>query len=158
MPETFVLADNAPFTPSEFREDFPAFSDPAIFPDQRVIFYTNLAALNLTQSKWGQTWTYGCGLYVAHNLAIENHVMGDPNNPSGSYGYGAGGVASGGTKTVGRVSKSVSYDTTFYKNAGDYAETEWGRILWRFIKMFGAGGMTVWNTVQKRSKSLPTLL
>lgn len=153
MLETYVLDPNAPFTPNEFREGFPAFADPAVFPNQRIIFYTNLAVLNLTKAKWKQTWPYGCGLYVAHNLAIEKHVIGDPDNPSGNYGYGSGGVASGETKTIGRVSKSASYDTTFYKNAGDYAETEWGRILWRYIKMFGAGGMTVWNTMQKRLKN-----
>lgn len=154
MPGT-VLDPTAPFTPDEFRADFPAFADPSVFPDQRIVFYTNLAILNLTKTKWGQTWYYGCELYVAHNLTVENHVVGGPDNPNGNYGYGSGGVMSGDSKTVGRVSKSASYDTTFYRNAGDYAETEWGRMLWRYIKMFGAGGMSVWNTVQKRSNALP---
>lgn len=153
MPGILELNEGAPFTPDEFREMFPVFTDPTVFADSRVIFFTNLAMMNLAHNKWGTTWSYGCSLFVAHNLALEQNMLGTQpggEGTSGNYGYGGGGITSGSSKSIGQVSKSESFDTTFYKSAGDYAETKWGRILWRYIRMFGAGGMTAWNSMQLR--------
>lgn len=133
-----------PFTPDEFREIFPIFADAEIFPDQSIVLYSELAVLNLSKGVFGKYWVYCCALFVAHNLALEHNMI-----SSGNFGFAPGGSASSLSASVGSVSTSEGYDNSFYRNAGDFAQTQWGRMLWRYIRMFGVGGAVVWNTMQR---------
>ncbi|MDR1979770.1 MAG: DUF4054 domain-containing protein [Synergistaceae bacterium] len=135
----------ATMTPGEFREIFPEFSDVEKFSDARVEYWLSLGEMMIVRSRWGALYRHGIALYAAHNLSLEYAIQKEK-----SYGKGGGGPVTGGSKTVGSVSKTESYSTMAYEGAGNYAETEFGRQLWDLIKQFGAGGMQVNNSCQTR--------
>ncbi len=148
-----TIVDNAPFTPDEFRCEFPCFADDTVFTESEVVTQINLASEFLPRERWKDLWVRGCKLLVAHNIALVHQMTGP-----GGYGYGGGGFQTGGSKTVGRVSKSTSYSPGIYANAGTYGETVWGRMLWQLIRMVGAGGTYAWNKMQTRGVSPWSLL
>lgn len=137
-------------TPTEFREIFPIFADADKFSDTRIQYWLTLGEIQVVAARWGKLFRHGVALYAAHNLSLEYDIT-----KGGSYGKGGGGPVTGGSKTVGSVSKSESYSTLSYEGAGNYAETEFGRQLWDLIKQFGAGGMQVNNSCQLRNFRLP---
>ncbi|GHV49906.1 hypothetical protein FACS1894216_01130 [Synergistales bacterium] len=140
-------------TPDEFREIFPVFADPEKFSGARIEYWLSLGETMIDKARWGPVYSHGIALFAAHNLALELNL-----SKGGGYGVGGGGPVTSGSKTVGSVSKSESYSTAAYNNAGSYAGTEWGRQLWDLVKQFGAGGMQVNNSCQLRkcrSRSWP---
>jgi hypothetical protein len=130
-------------TPAEFREIFPVFSDPEKFSDARIQYWLKLGETQVVAARWGALRRHGVALYAAHYLSLEYGIA-----ASGAYGKGGGGPITGGSKTVGSVSKTESYSTLAYEGAGNYAETEFGRQFWDLVRQFGAGGMQVNNSCQ----------
>jgi hypothetical protein len=118
-----------------FRQDFPEFSDLAIYPTSTILFWSGLATSLLSQQIWGTTWIYAVSLYVAHEMTLAGL-----NQQAGAAG-GTPGVNGGiaNNKTVGGA--SVGYDTqsTAEKNAGYWNLTNYGKQLYRLIQIFGAG-------------------
>lgn len=132
------------FTIDQFRETFPVFASEETFPDSSITMYSELAAISLNKGLFGRFWVYCCGLFVAHYLAIDQNILED-----GTAGFGPGGMQTSASQNVGGASFSEGYSNGFWDGAGDFAKTAWGRILWRYIRMFGAGGGVAWNTRQK---------
>lgn len=156
MPCLIPLDENAAITAAEFQCVFPVFNDPdqpEQFSEDRINYWINLGSSSLIQGKWGSFWKHGVALFVAHNLALEHKIT-----TGLVFGAGPGGLMVGESKSVGDVSKSGTYSSGYYDRAGIYAQTEWGRMLWQYILMFGAGGMQVngsWQLGQNRSLNWP---
>lgn len=118
-----------------FRTNFPEFADTSVYPNAQITFWATLAEKMLPQQLWGDVWTNGVQLYVAHEvvLAAQNVKTAQVGGAPGQ----SGGIAN--NKTVGSV--TVGYDSTTQseKDAGWWNRTTYGQQLYRLIKIFGAG-------------------
>lgn len=127
----------ATVTESTFRADFPAFADTTQFPPARVAFWLGLAASMLDESVWGNQYTYGVELLVAHNLSLEAADMGVAA-ASGAIGATSGLMTA---KAVDKVSASYDVASITVDGGGTYNETRFGRMFLRLVRGFGAGGL-----------------
>jgi len=163
LADTRVLTDSATLlctstepadvymTVGQFRIDFPAFADTARFTDAEIQYYINIAcsppnmSYALNERRWGQFFSLGLNLWVAHNLAVADMMVqkaGPPGTgygPGGSYGYTplvGSGVAT--SKSVNGV--SVSYDNSIgmEANAGWWGLTPWGNQFLYYLRLAGS--------------------
>lgn len=133
-------APDAVLTVEQFRAEFPAFASSTYYPDEQVAFWIN-EAINfspLDAARWGQFYSLGLRLYIAHNLALER--MAARQAASGAAPMGSSVISS---RSVGPA--SVSYDTQFgaEQNAGAYALTTYGNRFLRYLRMAGMGPVQV---------------
>lgn len=120
---------------SQFRKDFPEFTDAVKYPTSQLTFWSGLAETLLLEDVWGDSWVFAVELYTAHEivLAAQNSLA----SSGGGFPGQQGGIAN--TKTVGSV--TVGYDSASMseKDAGWWNLTSYGKQLYRLIKIFGAG-------------------
>ena len=120
---------------TQFRSDFPEFSDTAVYTTSQITFWAGLAEKMVVESVWQDMYETGVKLYVAHEL-----VMAQQNSRTaqvgGIPGQGAGISAS---KTVGSVSVSSDQSTTTEQNAGWWNMTNYGKQFYRLMRLFGSG-------------------
>lgn len=126
-------------TVSQFRLDYPEFTDTTLYPDSQITYYLNLAGLLLNVCRWGNILNVGAELFVAHNIAIERQAQATAIN-GGVPGISSGPVSS---KSVDKV--SVSYDTQagLETGAGHWNLTIYGTRFIRLAKMMGSGPIYV---------------
>lgn len=118
-------------TVEQFRRDMPAFADPSLYSDDAVAFWVTQANLpSIDRTRWGQFYTLGLRLYVAHMLAVNRMAAGMTGAPVGS--------AVPASKSVGGV--SISYDVQFgsESDAGAWGLTVWGNQYLRLLREAGA--------------------
>lgn len=120
-----------PFVYADFIAAFSKFADTAKYPEDSVEFWAGVAAKVIDPCKWGNMYMTGVYLYVAHQITL------DSNDASGKDN---GLVAS---KSVGSASKSYDRASSNEEGAGYWNLTTWGQRYWRFVRMFGAGGLQV---------------
>lgn len=127
----------------QFRADFPAFANndtsPEAYPDEAVLMYAKIAPLFLDATRWGDAYTIGQELFIAHNLVLDG--MGNVEGArTGLVGFAKGPVSSEGGDKV-----SVSYDTAaaMEKDAGHWNLTTYGLRFRQLSRMFGAGAVQV---------------
>jgi hypothetical protein len=123
-------------TAGAFRAAMPEFASTETYPDVQVNMYMNLAQQQLSQALWQNLWGYACNLYTAHELVLAQQ------NQKAAQAGGVPGTNSGGqatSKTVG--GGTVQYDaiSTTEKDAGYWNLSSYGKQLYRFIRLFGAG-------------------
>jgi hypothetical protein len=122
---------------TQFRKDFPEFSDVALYPTAMVTFWSAIAEQTTSQPKYGDTYTAVVKLATAHYITLEGLNQKTAAN-GGTPGQSAGVVSS---KSVGDV--SVSYDTTIGTITGDdvgqWNATTYGRQYFSLARLFGAG-------------------
>lgn len=77
-------------TPTQFRQNFPAFNDPNKYSDFMVQFWLNLGYVMCDPKFWNPDIVdVGAQFYAAHNLILEAQAMriaaggGIPSGPSG---------------------------------------------------------------------------
>lgn len=123
------------FTPGAFRATFPEFSDNVAYPDQMINFWSGFAQSMLRECVWKSQWLTGVYLYTAHELVLARQNT--KTAAAGGIPGQSGGIAN--TKTVG--SATVGYDTTSTaeKDAGYWNLTNYGKQMYRLIRIFGAG-------------------
>ena len=124
------------FEEAEFRENFPEFTSTTIYTPAQIEFWRSIAELRLNEERWGDLYTHGMQLFVAHNLALAA-------SEASNVGKGVAGQSVGlkTNKSVGSV--SVGYDTNsiMIKDAGNYNLTTYGRNLMELANIVGMGGM-----------------
>ncbi len=118
-----------------FRAEFPEFASVTNYPDAQLDFWSAVAEELLVEALWTTMKPFAVKLYVAHEITLARQNV-QASAAGGAPGQ-SGGIAS--SKTVGSV--SVGYDTTITaeKNAGWWNLTNYGKQLYRLIRMFGAG-------------------
>ena len=126
-------------TPTQFRLDFPEFSDQTVYPDSGLNYWINLAYLLLPANRWRNVLDVGAELFAAHNLTLEAQaqVAAAKGHPAGTI---VGALAS---QSVSKV--SVSYDTStgIDPSAGHWKLTTFGLRFFELMRMAGAGGLYV---------------
>ena len=120
---------------TDFRNNFPEFSDTAKFTDSMITYWSSIAECATSQKVFGCMYTNIIYLYTAHTLSIAYKNLISP-----TPGEGLGLTAS---KAVG--SASVSYDTQSVSEVGGgyWNETSYGREYLRLVRLFGTGGRQV---------------
>jgi hypothetical protein len=122
--------DQPDLTPDQFRMMFPAFKDPAKWPDETIAFWIDLAPID--PCLWDKMYNFGQGLWAAHEMM----KFGPADGTGGGLATGGGPISS---KGVGPV--SVSYDLTLgtEEGAGNYNSTVYGRQFIHLARLFGMG-------------------
>lgn len=123
------------FTISSFRAAFAEFGDSTKYPDAMIEFWANLAEDMLPKRIWKKQWVTAVSLYVAHEITLNAASVQTAAN-GGTPGQNSG-IAS--QKAVGQVSVSYDSQSTAEKDAGWWNLTNYGKQLYRLIKIFGAG-------------------
>jgi hypothetical protein len=124
-------------TVSDFRRDFPQFTDTAKYPDAVIQFRLSLADTLMDGSAMGEMFPYLVELFVAHYM-----VLYSSDTSAGSLG-GAGGSTSGvvASKSVDKVSVSYDNSSTLSADAGFWNFSRYGAEFWQMLQYFGYGGI-----------------
>ena len=124
-------------TLTDFRTDFPEFTDTAKYTDASITFWMGIAVSFVNPDRWGVLTDLGVALVTAHHL-----VLGQRDQAAAAVG-GAPGEVKGPTasKSVDKV--SVSYDTgaVALTDAGFWNLTTYGVRFMTIARTMGAGGM-----------------
>lgn len=124
-------------TAAEFKTTFPEF---ASADTPMVEFYLGLSRYMLAEDRFGDSYPYAVGLFVAHHLAMELPAIRAANAGQVPGVIGSGGFGAVASKAVGSV--SVSYqaiDASAYEpNAGHWALSVYGMRYLSMIRLFGA--------------------
>lgn len=122
---------------ADFRSQFPEFSDTAKYPDAQLNFWASIAEQQVVQCIWGDQYTFGVKLYVAHEvtLAYQNVKV---SSQGGTPGQNSG-IAN--NKAVGDVSVGYDSSTNTEKDAGWWNLTNYGKQFIRMVRLFGAGAI-----------------
>lgn len=117
---------------AQFRIDFPEFADSAVYTDGMIAFWDGIAAKSVDATRWGDLYSQGVALFVAHNITLQSRSI---------AGGGAGVAGAVASKSVGSV--SVSYDNAIAQlsNAGQWALTIYGQQYLQLARLFGAGAV-----------------
>lgn len=123
------------FDVGAFRTDFPEFADTVKYPSQTIQVWAALAMVQLNQQLFGTQWVLMTQLFVAHELvmAAANEKTAEAGGSPGTFG----GVAN--SKTVGSASVAYDSNATSEDKAGWWNLTNYGKQLYRFIRIYGAG-------------------
>lgn len=124
-------------TVSDFRRDFPQFSDDTKYPDAVIEFRLNLADMLIDGSAMGNMFPYLAELFVAHYM-----VLNAADKAAGALD-GAGGATSGvvASKSVDKVSVSYDNSATLNADAGFWNFSRYGAEFWQLLMLFGYGGI-----------------
>lgn len=109
-----------------FRIAFPEFADAARYTDATVSMQIAIAGKRLNVERWTDLYDHGCGLFVAHAVALA----------------GRGTLAAPQTaKAVDKV--SASYDTAAVSliDGGYWNQTSYGVQFLQLARLVGMGGI-----------------
>ena len=136
------------YTLGQFREDYPQFFNsegnflgaPAML--QEIV---NMANLSIQPDRWGGSWRYAAGLYVAHyaTLSLRSYAASNEDPAQAA----ASGALTGVVSSAALGDASVSYDTSAItagtEGWGDLNATTYGQTLANRAKLVGMGGSYV---------------
>lgn len=127
-------------TVPQFRAQFPAFSDPALYPTEQIDFWIKQAIALPPINRWriGQFFCLAISYWIAHNLMLQRYVA--------NQAIGGGAVLGSGvpaSKSVNGVSLSYDNNISADPQAGPYNLTIYGQMFWMYLKMAGAAGNEV---------------
>ena len=136
------------YTLGQFREDYPQFFNsegnflgaPAML--QEIV---NMANLSIQPDRWGGSWRYAAGLYVAHyaTLSLRSYAASNEDPAQAA----ASGALTGVVSSAALGDASVSYDTSDItagtEGWGDLNATTYGQTLANRAKLVGMGGSYV---------------
>lgn len=113
-----------------FLEQFRiAFPELATCPDERVEYFHSLAEKSMSASVWAAQYDEGILNLVAHMIVMRYGKDGN-GSPITTVQQEAT------SKTVGKLSKGMtSKNSGIYSNAGDYANTVYGRRYWELLQL-----------------------
>ncbi|WON76313.1 DUF4054 domain-containing protein [Serratia sp. UGAL515B_01] len=123
-------------TETQFRTDFPQFTDVTRYPTAQIARHLALADRLLDEARYGQLYAYVVELFVAHHLTLFADDM-RASALGGSSGDNSGVLAA---KSVDKV--SIRYDNcaTLNPQANRWNHTRYGAEFYDFLLLFGAGG------------------
>ena len=125
-----------------FRAAYPPFADSKRYPDARITYWLDFAAVMVNSHRWQRSGLqdYGQGLLTAHYLTMMERY----DAATGAYSLPTG-TASGATTSQSQsadgVSWSEGYDASAYDGDGQLASTAYGRQFLDLRALIGAGGM-----------------
>lgn len=111
---------------ANFRIAFPELS---AAPDERVLYFYKLAQNSMSARVWGNLYEEGILNLTAHMLVMRYGKDGNGEPTTGVQQEPT-------SKTVGKLSKGMaSKNSGIYTDAGDYANTVYGRRYWELLQL-----------------------
>lgn len=123
-------------TISTFRQVFPEFHDPGLYPDVVIEFYDTVALGLLDPTRWGANLLQGESLFVAHHLAMS------ARDAAVSQAGGVPGEVKGPVTAKGVDKVTVSYDAqaVALTDGGFWNMTSYGIRFLTYALQIGSGG------------------
>ena len=126
-------------TVSQFRADFPEFSNTTTYPDTLITYWLAVAALLVDPARWGTLATAGQELVTAHYL-----VLGMRDRAAAAAGNAPGQVVGLQTaKGAADLNVSYGYENVLVEGAQAWNQTTYGQRYFMLARMFGAGGLQI---------------
>ena len=127
---------------STFRAAYPPFADVTQYPDARITYWLDFAAIMVSSHRWQRSGLQdsGQGLLTAHYLM----TMEQYDAATGGFALplgGGSGAATSQSQSADGVSWSEGYDASAYAGDGQLASTAYGRQFLDLRAWIGAGGM-----------------
>ena len=136
------------YTAQMFQQDFPQFfsAEGEFLGSQAMLEeLLNMANSAIQPDKWGDSWRYGAGLYMAHYATLL--LRGYAGSSESPQQAAASGALTGIVKSATLGDASVSYDTSAVtagtEDWGDLNATTYGQMLANRAKLIGMGGTLV---------------
>ena len=136
------------YTLEQFQEDYPQFFNSEgqpLLPATMLAEIISMANTSITPDKWGSSWRYAVGLYIAHyaTLMLRSYA---PSSETPEQAAASGALV-GVVKSATLGDASVSYDTSAItagtEDWGDLNATTYGQMLASRARMIGLAGMYV---------------
>lgn len=121
----------------QLRQDFPAFADATIYPDDQVNFWLCVSQQLNNPYAWQTLLTLGIELLAMHFIILEQQAQRTAAN-GGIPGLASGPIAS---KAVDRVNIAYAVQAATEEGAGSYNQTTYGQRWWHFAQLVGAGAV-----------------
>ena len=144
------LGSGAPgtYTAEQFQEDFPQFFNAEgqpLLPAAMLAEIIRMANAAVQPDRWGESWRYAVGLYVAHYVTL--YLRGYAASNETPEQAAASGALVGMVKSATLGDASVTYDTAAItagtEDWGDLTSTTYGQSLANRAKLIGMGGTYV---------------
>lgn len=136
------------YTLAEFQADYPQFFNKegeSLLPETMLNEIINMANNSILPERWGSSWRYAVGLYVAHYATLYLRSY-SPSSDSPQQAAASGALV-GIVKSATLGDASVSYDTGAItagtEDWGDLNSTTYGQMLANRAKLIGLAGMYV---------------
>lgn len=136
------------YTADMFKEYFPQFYNAdgeCLAPENILNMFIERANNAITPDKWGSSWQYAAGLYVAHYLTLYLQTY-SPSSETPGQAAATGGLT-GVLKSATLGDSSVTYDTDALTKAtsewGSLNATKYGQMLATEARLVGMGGTYV---------------
>ena len=136
------------YTAELFKADFPQFftaEGECLLPAAMLAEIIRMANASIQPDKWGESWRYAAGLYVAHyvTLLLRSYAPSSENPDQAA----ASGNLVGVVKSATLGDASVSYDTSAItagtEDWGDLNATSYGQMLASRARLVGMAGSYV---------------
>lgn len=124
-----------PITISQFRSDYPMFTNTTSYPDSLIQRLINRATSLMNASVWGNDYQDFMELFVAHYCTLWNSAMIAAQN-GGDPGIARGVIASESALGVAAAFDTVS---AAEESGGNYNLTQWGQQFIRMARLKGMG-------------------
>lgn len=136
------------YTVAQFQVDFPQFFNSEgepLLPETMLQEIINMANSSISPDKWGSSWRYAVGLYVAHYVTLMLRVY-KPSSET-AQDAAASGTLTGVVKSATLGDASVTYDTSAItagtEDWGDLNSTTYGQMLASRARLIGLAGSYV---------------
>ena len=143
------------YTAEMFQADFPQFyskgspevgvSPKLLLPAAMLAVFIDEANSAVAPERWGGSWRYAAGLYVAHQAALylQSYSPGSDTTTQAAQS----GALLGQVKSAKLGNASITYDTSAITGAtadwGDLNATRYGQMLATRARLIGMGGTMV---------------
>jgi hypothetical protein len=132
----------AVFNAALFREQFPAFADPAKYPDAQIEAYWDMATMFISAEDSPYRTLDGKRLATALNMLTAHLLFLGTNKSGGATGSSSkGGFTT--SATVGEVSVSKLAPPASDGWQWWLAGSDYGQMLWALLSVLSVGGLSV---------------
>lgn len=121
-------------TPTQFRTDFPEFSDVVKYPDATITFWVGVGVISLPEDRWDTLYTQGLELFTAHHIVIA------ARENAGNTGAVTGPHSA---EAVDKVSYSTDTQAVSLTDGAFWNMTSYGIQFLQLARMIGAGGIQI---------------
>ena len=134
------------YTAEMFQTDYPQFytaEGVCLLPESMLENFIDMANANIQTDRWGDSWRFAVGLYVAHYVTLFLRTY-TPSSTTAEQAAATGALV-GIVKSATLGDSSVTYDTESIVSGtekwGDLNATTYGQLLATRAKLMGMGGM-----------------
>lgn len=136
--------NNSIYTDMDFLDMYPQFAN--ILPEPAIEMFLELANACVSEERFGKSWKYACGLFVAHLATLYVQNKAEAGTPEADIIAAAQNVGAVTSESADGVSYSMdtSIITSDLSGWGAWKLTAYGVQFASLARVFGKGGMYVW--------------